>query len=61
MSKNAKNHLYQNLKIIKAYNIIKCVIHVEAETNVNVDCINHDKFDMLITDLHESVEKINKF
>ena len=26
------------------------------KTNINVDCINYDKFNKLITDLHESIE-----
>ena len=26
------------------------------KTNINVDCINYEKFDKLITDLHQSLE-----
>ena len=27
------------------------------KTHINVDCINYDKFNQLITELHESLEK----
>ena len=56
MFKNIKTHLYHNLKIIKPYNIIRCVILVDPETNIHVDCINYDKFNPLITYLDESIE-----
>ena len=42
-AQNAKADLYKNLKIIKPYNTIKCVTHVEAKNNVNVAGINYDK------------------
>ena len=28
----------------------------KQKTNVDVDCVNYDKFNILITDLHESIE-----
>ena len=28
----------------------------KQKTDVNVDCINYDKFNKLMTDLHESIE-----
>ena len=35
---------------------MNCVIHVEAKTNLDIDCINYVKFILLITRLHESIE-----
>ena len=31
-------------------------MHSEEETHINGDCINYDKFNLLITELHESIE-----
>jgi len=41
---------------MQPYTIMKRVIHVEAKTNLDVDCINYVKFILLITQLHESIE-----
>ena len=32
-----------------------CDICRSKKTNVHVDCVNNDKFNILITDLHESI------
>ena len=55
-AQNAKARLYQISQIIKPYKSIKCVTHVEAKNHVNVACLNYDKFNLLITELHESIE-----
>ena len=34
----------------------KCDSCRPIKSNMNVDCINYDKFNKLITDLHESIE-----
>jgi hypothetical protein len=44
--------------MIKIYNIIKCVRLVDPKkTNTHVDCINYAKFNKVIPDLHEPIEK----
>ena len=46
------------LILIQLYNIITCVTHAEPEKQIlNFDCINYDKFNQLITGLHERHEK----
>ena len=50
-----QNSCISQLKLIKLYNIIKCVTHVDPE-NEYVDRINYDKFNQLITYLHDSIK-----
>ena len=45
---------FQDNKTIQCYRM--CDTCRPRNTNINVDCINYDKFNKLITDLHESIE-----
>ena len=52
----ATANLYYNLNIIEPHNIIKCDSCRPIKSSINVDCINYDKSNKLITDLHTSTE-----
>jgi hypothetical protein len=57
----AKTNLYQ-LKYNKTIQYNKmCETCRPINANLNLACINSDKFNKLITDLHKSIEKINEF
>ena len=55
---NCKNSLisqFENNKTTQCYEM--CDTCRPIKTNMNVDCVNYEKFNIFIKDLHESIEK----